>query len=499
MFRKMKFLAVLVLVFGLIVVGCGDPPDNTTYFTISYDAGEGGGSAPESQRKALGETFNLPGQRDMIAPSGKSFSGWRTSGQNYSAGGSFTVIGNTVFLAQWVSTSGEGEREPIVISREPRSVQAALNNVIVQQDSASSAQLRSASYDPDLGYIVVTVRVGTIKDMFLQYLSTVVVAEAGREFTYTEIRGHSETIQIENINTTAMNFSGTMWGAGAGAIAGASVFASLASLTGIAPEAKANAYAAAGASAGRISFDLASVTTSRYTQTYHQFLVITETFRQDMSIYPAGNRYALAAFADVGVYQLLRYDHETGTASAIPGKSLWFNVESRPVWDMYEYSREEELSIPQKLRPFERVNVVISEADLYASLIKTFSVTRSGENWGFTVGRSPSRDEIYQPNLLIPILKHFGYSKLKFDVAFRYNATIGFGNLWLRILNHNNTIELGKAEFGHRTPWTNDSFSKTVPIDATNSDSGQFVLSWNSDGRCNYNIGTRTITVTALK
>ena len=199
----------------------------------------------------------------------------------------------------------------------PVSVQEMLlNKAETHQESASSAEFISAAYDPDLKYVVLTYKVGTIKDMFLQYLSTVVVAGHGRELTYSEIVGNSLTEQVENIQATAMNFNGTVWYAGAGAFAGAKASASLGSLTGIEPEAKANAYAAAGAAAGKLSFDLESVTTTRYTQTYHQFLVVQNTVKQDLSIYPAGKKYAFAAFADVGIYQILKYDPQTKTAAA---------------------------------------------------------------------------------------------------------------------------------------------------------------------------------------
>jgi len=505
--KRLMMLLAVVLVFGF--VGC--EPDNTTYFTVSYEAGEGSGTAPESQSKALGETFNLPGQRDMIAPSGKSFSGWRANGQNYSAGGSFTVTGNTVFLARWASTSGNDTNDNQNINfftNDPVTVQAALNNVIVQQDSASSAQLLSANYDPDLGYIVATVRVGTIKDMFLQYLSAVVVAAAGREFSYTEISGHSESVQTRNINTTAMNFSGTLWGAGAGAIAGANVFAGLGSLTNRGPQAKVSAYATAGAGAFKMEFDLLSVVINEYTHEYNELFIETNTFKQDMSIYPAGKRYAVAAFADVGVYQLLKYDYQTGTASAIPGRSLWFNVESRPVWDMYEYSREEELSIPQKLRPFERVNVVVSEADLYETLKNTHSETKTNRIEYIGGNFNETKEEMFNYNLPISVFKQLGYTKLRVNFSFDYR---GYQLLTkycatLRVMINHNNREIGRAEFDCKHVSTRASFSTEVSLDSITANSGQFKILWHRypDGHIfnwpdEFLVTNRTITITALK
>jgi hypothetical protein len=399
-------IVVMSLVVGVIVVGC-DNSDNITYFSISYDAGEGSGITPVNQNVALGTIIYLPGRGDMLAPSDKSFSGWRTGGRNYDAGDSFKVTDNTSFLACWIRDGGEGG-----LATKPIPVQTALNEVKVQQEAASSAQFHSANFDPDLGYIVLTYKVGTIKDMFLQYLSTVVVAEKGRTFTYTEIVGHSETEQIENINSMAINISGTVWAAGAGAIAGANVFAGLSSLTKNGPQATANAYAVAGAAAGKIEFDFLSVTTTRYTREYTNFLIVSNSITQDMSIYTAGKKYAVAAFADVGIYQLLKYDPKTMTATAIPGKSLWFNVESRPFWNMYEYSREDELSIPQKLKPFEKINVEVKESDLYTGLKKSVKV-----DWYVGDHRVDGwyRTDWKLIDLVFPLLKEFGYKTISFE------------------------------------------------------------------------------------
>ncbi|MDR3284981.1 MAG: hypothetical protein LBS97_07380 [Treponema sp.] len=575
---SLTFVCVL-LVTLFTITACDDGtngPFVTPDFTVSYDVGAGSGTPPASQTVAQGETIYLPGQINMTAPSGQTFNGWRTSGQNYIAGESFIVTGNTIFLAQWTSTSPEGftvsynvgtgsgippssqtvasgkiislpaqgtmtapsnqtfkgwrtngqdyttgdsftvtghtafsaqwTAEGPGASIVPMSVQALLNEAITQQESASSAEFHSANYDPDLKYIVLTYKVGTIKNMFLQYLSKAVVAQAGREFTYTEIVGHSETMQTENINSTAVNFNGTLWAAGAGAFAGASVFDGLGSLSGLGPQAKANAYAAAGAVAGKVSFDFESVTITRYTTTYTNYLVVANSFKQDMSIYPSGKKYAVASFADVGIYQILKYDPQTKTATAIPGKSLWFNVESLPYWDMYEYSSEKELSIPQQLEPFKQVNVEVKEADLYKELKKSYSETRSiNGNWNINdIGHS-SKDETFTPDLLIPILKQFGYTKLRIDVSFDYNPdSIWGGNLRLQIADWNKTSELGRKEFGHISGWNRASFSQTVSIDATNSNTGQFMLLWSrveNDGLfvCHYAVGNRTITITALK
>jgi len=298
------------------------------------------------------------------------------------------------------------------------SVQAALNKAEVHQESASSADFISANYDQDLQYVILTYKVGTIKDMFLQYLSTTVVADPSlKEFTYSRTVGFSKTEQIENTKTITANLNGTVLfaGAGAGAFAGASASAGLASLfKGLGLEADASAYAAAGvgAAAGKLSFDLTSVTYSRYTETYQSYFFETNKVVYDMRGLPVGKKYAVAAFADVGIYQILKYDPQTKTATAIPGETLWFNVEDMPYWHMYEYSREAELSIPQQLKPFEKVNVEVNEDDLYAGLEKSQTIT-------FNVG-NPRVSGWYRTDwqpitLIFPALREFGYKTVSFE------------------------------------------------------------------------------------
>jgi len=300
-----------------------------------------------------------------------------------------------------------------VFSVASKSVQEALNEAVTEQESVSLAKFISATYDPDLKYIILTYKVGTIKGMFLQYLSTAVVAMPGREFSYSQTVGYSETEKVENIHTTIVNFNGTVCFAGAGAFAGADVFAGLASLSGLGPQAKADAYAVAGAVTGRLNFDFQSVTKYTYTRTYQQFFVVQNTIKQDMSIYPAGKSYVVAAFADVGIYQILKYDPQTKTATAIPGESLWFNVESLPIWDMYEYSSDEELSIQQRLRTFEMVNVEVKEDDLFLGLEKSQTIT-------FNVGNPRVPDNWYRTDwkpitLIFPLLRNFGYKTVSFE------------------------------------------------------------------------------------
>jgi hypothetical protein len=77
-------------------------------FTVSYDVGDGSGIPPVNQTVASGGTFYLPDQGNMTAPSNYTFKGWRTNGQNYAPGNSFTVTSNTIFLAQWLTSTDTG-------------------------------------------------------------------------------------------------------------------------------------------------------------------------------------------------------------------------------------------------------------------------------------------------------------------------------------------------------------------------------------------------------
>jgi hypothetical protein len=80
----------------------GDPT-----YTVHFDPGEGSGTAPDSQSVASGTSIPLPGQGNMIPPSGKIFTGWKTGNQTYNAGDSYTVTGDITFTAQWAPSSGE--------------------------------------------------------------------------------------------------------------------------------------------------------------------------------------------------------------------------------------------------------------------------------------------------------------------------------------------------------------------------------------------------------
>jgi hypothetical protein len=115
-----KFLVwgmlAMVLALGMVLAGCDTDTDSggggtTTTYTVAFDVGDGSGTPPASQTVNAGQSITLPNKGSMTAPSGKSFNGWRTGGQNYAAGDSYTVNGNVIFTAQW-GTNGGGNEEP---------------------------------------------------------------------------------------------------------------------------------------------------------------------------------------------------------------------------------------------------------------------------------------------------------------------------------------------------------------------------------------------------
>jgi fibronectin type 3 domain-containing protein len=110
--------AIAALAGGLLLyVACPSPVDEpeeipiqeeptqeeATGYTVSFDVGTGGGTAPASQTVVSGAAITLPGQGGMTAPEDHTFEGWETGGRFYEAASAFTVTANTEFTAQWKS------------------------------------------------------------------------------------------------------------------------------------------------------------------------------------------------------------------------------------------------------------------------------------------------------------------------------------------------------------------------------------------------------------
>jgi hypothetical protein len=94
---------------GVLLGGCylltgGNNQTTTIYivYTVSFYPGEGRGTAPASQTVKEGKSITLPGQGGMIAPEGKTFAGWKTTGSpTYNTGVSLAIYDDTLFIAQW--------------------------------------------------------------------------------------------------------------------------------------------------------------------------------------------------------------------------------------------------------------------------------------------------------------------------------------------------------------------------------------------------------------
>ncbi|MDR1400245.1 MAG: InlB B-repeat-containing protein [Treponema sp.] len=112
--RKQLLSGILgvMLVFGLVLTGCDnilgnndDDNNGGTIYTVTYNTGEGGGTASAAQSVASGTRITLPDKGSMTA-SGKTFAGWKVGTQTYAAGASYTVTADVTFTAQWVSSTG---------------------------------------------------------------------------------------------------------------------------------------------------------------------------------------------------------------------------------------------------------------------------------------------------------------------------------------------------------------------------------------------------------
>ncbi|MDR2499692.1 MAG: InlB B-repeat-containing protein [Treponema sp.] len=105
-------IAAVALLSALAFIGCpkeaeDDPPPPPPTYTVSFDKGEGTGTPPADKPAASGTPITLPGAGDLTAPAGKTFNGWKTGGNTYSAGDSYTVTGNVTFIAQWKSATDD--------------------------------------------------------------------------------------------------------------------------------------------------------------------------------------------------------------------------------------------------------------------------------------------------------------------------------------------------------------------------------------------------------
>jgi hypothetical protein len=97
----------------LVLASMGCPTDGgetEARFAVTYDPGDGGGTAPNKQMVAPGTEIVMYGQGSMTPPEGKPvFVGWKTGGTTYESGMPFTVNADVVFIAQWKAIGAAGD------------------------------------------------------------------------------------------------------------------------------------------------------------------------------------------------------------------------------------------------------------------------------------------------------------------------------------------------------------------------------------------------------
>ena len=111
--KKSQLTAVIAALLSLMLTfttcgggGGGEEEEEDSEFYVWFYSTEGGGDPPESKWVKSGEIITLPGQGDMIAPTGRYFRGWIdvTDGYPstiYAAGETITVWSNRSFRAEW--------------------------------------------------------------------------------------------------------------------------------------------------------------------------------------------------------------------------------------------------------------------------------------------------------------------------------------------------------------------------------------------------------------
>jgi hypothetical protein len=89
-------------------------------YTVSYNAGDGGGNPPAPHNATAGTRVTLPGQGEMTAPADKPyFAGWDDGAARRNAGASYPVTGDAALTAQWTDilytvsySAGDGGGNP---------------------------------------------------------------------------------------------------------------------------------------------------------------------------------------------------------------------------------------------------------------------------------------------------------------------------------------------------------------------------------------------------
>jgi len=101
--QRIDVNGVFTLTADMLYISLRWKDDGKVY--ITFLTGEGSGTPPPAQVVDVGGSITIPGQGDMIAPSGKKFAGWKTPDDSYihGAGGSASFSNSmyVLFVAQW--------------------------------------------------------------------------------------------------------------------------------------------------------------------------------------------------------------------------------------------------------------------------------------------------------------------------------------------------------------------------------------------------------------
>jgi hypothetical protein len=114
---KKQAIIISIFIFCISFLGCEDmailfhgprPEDPPVTYSVTFDGNGASGTAPVKQTVNADTMISLPG-KGGLDKAGDIFAGWNESssgtGTTYAAGASVTVIGNTIFYAQWLDSS----------------------------------------------------------------------------------------------------------------------------------------------------------------------------------------------------------------------------------------------------------------------------------------------------------------------------------------------------------------------------------------------------------
>jgi hypothetical protein len=215
-------------------------------------------------------------------------------------------------------------------------------------------------FDNDLSTadcVLLTYKVGKMEHMFLQYISKPRIAQYGVTFSTQDSIGSTRSVQTTHIESIAKDHSETNYDL---TTISEKVGAEVTPVEGVTVNAEISHSKQTGST---VTDGWTVVTSDSRADSYSDTIDHTDITNMDFSssIYEQGKPYAWAAFADVGVYQIVRYNIVTGYIEPIPGESLYFNVESDPVVAVYEVPANAlAISDSQTLKPFQRQAVTVT-------------------------------------------------------------------------------------------------------------------------------------------